>query len=107
MMWLFGTRPNVTWNEEDGEPDPMDADWLLVDSLEVDRIEEKLTRSYFRTPVQIRGMSPDESVLYLSESAFAEYFPGRDPEFQPDERTMRTELEGGKLPEKAMEDLEQ
>ena len=98
MLWLFGDRPNVTWDDETGDPDEMDADWLLVDASASDRIEERLSQSYYRSPVQIRGMSPDQSVLYLNAAAFGEYFPNRDPEFQPDVRRMQIELDGGKLP---------
>jgi hypothetical protein len=78
----------------------MDADWLLVDDSAADRVEKRLLRHYFRTPVQIRGMSDFHSVLYLSEDAFGEFFTGREPEFRPEEETLRLDLEGGKLPAK-------
>jgi uncharacterized protein (TIGR03663 family) len=99
MLWLFGDRPNVTSDDQFGDPEVMDADWLLVDNSATDRVEGRLSHRYFRTAVQIRGMSEFQSVLYLSEAAFGEYFPGRVPEFLPEEK-MRLELEGGKLPAK-------
>lgn len=101
MLWLFGDRPNVSFDDENGDPEVMDADWLLVDESIVERIEGRLTRHYFRTPVQIRGMSDYRSVLYLSEAEFAEFFPGREAEFRPEEQSIQLELQGGKLPEKA------
>ena len=101
MLWLFGDRPNVSFDDENGDPEVMDADWLLVDESIVERIEGRLTKHYFRTPVQIRGMSDYRSVLYLSEAEFAEFFPGREAEFRPEEQSIQLELQGGKLPEKA------
>ena len=105
LLWLLGDRPNVTLEDEYGDPEPMDADWLLVDENITERIEGKLRQSYFRTPVQIRGMSEYRSVLYLNEAVFAEFFAGREPEFQPEERKLLQELPTPEAPEKAeMED---
>jgi uncharacterized protein (TIGR03663 family) len=100
MLWLFGDRPNVTFDDEHGDPEIMDADWLLVDAGVTERIEERLTRHYYRTPVQIRGMSEYQSVLYLSKDAFGEFFGEREPEFRPEEEMLRLDFQGGKLPAK-------
>jgi uncharacterized protein (TIGR03663 family) len=83
LLWLLGDRPNVTFGAYDDAPVPLDAEWLLVDSIARDRIEEGLTEPYFRDSVQVRGMAPDRSMLYLRASSFADYFPGREPEFVP------------------------
>jgi len=83
LLWLLADRPNVTMGDQNAAPDPLDGDWLLVDETARDRIEEALKESYFREQVQVRGMAPDRSVLYLRASDFGEYFPGRSPEFQP------------------------
>jgi hypothetical protein len=66
------------------EPELTDAEWLLVDTSAVDRIEAKLAEPYFIDPVQVRGMAPDRSTLYLRAASFADYFPDREPEFRPD-----------------------
>jgi hypothetical protein len=100
MLWLLGNRPNVTFDDQRGDPEIMDADWLLVDAGITERIEERLTRQYYRTPVQIRGMSEYQSVLYLSKDAFGEFFGEREPEFRPEEAALRLDLQGGKLPTK-------
>lgn len=106
LLWLLGDRPNVSWDDENGDPEVMDADWLLVDDSAAERVEGRLSQHYFRMPVQIRGMSEYQSVLYLSEAAFEEYFPGRDAEFRPEEdkSVLQFEMQGGKLPEKATEE---
>jgi hypothetical protein len=82
-IWLFGDRPNITYGDHNDSPTPLDADWLVVDSLARDRVEGGLTEPYFRESVHLRGMAPDRSFLYLRASAFAEYLHGRTPEFQP------------------------
>ncbi len=83
LLWLLADRPNITFGNQNDTPEPLDADWLLVDETARDRIEEDLTAEYFRERVQVRGMAPDTSILYLNAAAFAEYFPGRSPEFRP------------------------
>jgi uncharacterized protein (TIGR03663 family) len=83
LKWLLGDRPKVTFGGPEDKLDTMDADWLLVDKAGTDRVEDQLKDLYFRTKVRVRGMSPDESVLYLRASIFAPYFPSREPEFDP------------------------
>ncbi len=83
LLWLLADRPKVTMGDQNDTPEPLDADWLLVDDIARDRIEEGLTDSYFRESVQIRGMAPDRSMLYLRAAIFGEYFGDRVPEFQP------------------------
>lgn len=83
MLWLLADRPNVTLGDQNAAPEPLDADWLLVDETARDRIEAGLIEAYYREHVQIRGMAPERSLLYLRVSNFAEYFPERIPEFRP------------------------
>lgn len=71
----------------------MDADWLLVDTLAIDRVEAQLRGEYFRAVLQLRGMAPDRSVLYLRAGTFRDFFPGREPEFIPDESLLLRELD--------------
>lgn len=100
MLWLFGDRPAVSFDDQNGDPEVMDADWLLVDESITERVEERLTKHYFRTPVQIRGMSEFHSVLYLNEAAFGDFFPGREPEFRAEMESIELDFQGGKLPTK-------
>ena len=66
-----------------GNPQPMDAEWLLVDSTSVERVETQLREPYFKSPLRLRGMANDESVVYLRAATFRDFFPGRNPEFYP------------------------
>ena len=96
LLWLLGDFTHVTFDEADGDPQPMDADWLLVDETAVDRVEAELRGEYFKTTLQLRGMAPDRSTLYLRAGTFREFFPGRDPEFVSAEAALSRELEPAK-----------
>ena len=96
LLWLLGDFTRVTFDEAEGDPQPMDADWLLVDATAVDRVEEQLRGEYFKTSLQLRGMAPDRSTLYLRAGTFREFFPGRDPEFISAEAALLRELEPAK-----------
>lgn len=86
LLWILGDWPHISWGEHDAAPEPLDAEWLLVDPLARDRVESGLKQSYFRDQIRIRGMAPDETLLYLRADTFAAYFHGRVPEFQPAEK---------------------
>jgi hypothetical protein len=96
LIWMLGDFTQITWEDKNADHDPMDADWLLVDESAAARVEEKLNAEYFKTPLQIRGMAPDRSVLYLSAETFRKYFPGREPEFVPAEAALSRDLEPAK-----------
>jgi hypothetical protein len=96
LLWLLGDFTHLTWADATGAPEPMDADWLLVDTLAVDRVEAQLRGEYFRTVIQLRGMAPDHSVIYLRAGTFRDFFPGRDPEFVPDERLLLRDKEAAR-----------
>lgn len=91
LLWVLDDRPNISWGDHAAAPQPLDAEWLLVDALEKDRIEHGLKDSYFRERIHLRGMAPDESYLYLRAESFAAYFPGRTPEIQPSPRVWNPE----------------
>jgi len=90
---MLGDFTQITWEDEDAGHDPMDADWLLVDETAVSRVEEYLHGEYFKTPLQLRGMAPERSVLYLGANTFRDYFPGREPEFVAAEAVLLRDLE--------------
>lgn len=91
LIWLLGDWTGVTWGYATYEPPHMDAEWLLIDQSQRDRVEAGLTEMYFRESVHLRGMAPDSSYLYLRARTFIEYFPGRMPEFEPEERSITVE----------------
>ena len=93
LLWLLGDWPHITWGDHDDAPEPLDAEWLLVDASARDRVESGLKQSYFRERVHLRGMAPDDSFLYLRATTFGDYFAGRAPEVQPSPRVWKLEPE--------------
>lgn len=108
MRWLLGQRPNATWNSDEDTPDPIDADWLLVDEAQGERVEGLLSEAYFRETIRIRGMEDRRSLLYFRASSFSEYFKDRTPEFVPGESAIKIDpnAEGAELPIQQDEEAE-
>jgi len=83
LPWLLGDFTQLQMFAPDDTPEPSDAAFLLVDETRTEKIEETLTRSYFKEPLRIRGNAADSSVLYLDAEIFLVCFPGREPDFAP------------------------
>ncbi|HEX5177617.1 MAG TPA: flippase activity-associated protein Agl23 [Chthoniobacteraceae bacterium] len=79
--WLLGDFTQARMLDPDDEPDPPDADFLLIDEARVEEVEARLTQNYFKEILRVRGNAEDASVLYLDASRFRVCFPGRAPEF--------------------------
>ncbi len=86
LPWMLGDFPNVGYYEHENLPAKVDADFLLVQEDKIDKVEAKLTESYFTAPLRIRAYQ-DTSKLYLNAKRFAEFFPGRQPDFVGGQRT--------------------
>ena len=81
LPWLLGDFTQLHLLTPDDMPDPIDADFLLIDETRVDAVEAVLTSSYFKEPLRIRGNADDSSMLYLKADKFRVCFPAREPEF--------------------------
>jgi hypothetical protein len=65
-------------------PDPLDADFLVVDSKRVEDAEPMLRLEYYKLPMRIRGNSEDTPAsLYLYTGTFAGLVPADTPIFVP------------------------
>ncbi len=78
--WILGDFPNVGYYEHNNAPDKMDADFLLVQEDRIEEVEGKLHESYYTEPLRIRAYQ-DTSKVYFNAKRFAEFFPGRGPDF--------------------------
>ena len=83
FVWLLGDFPRIDYPAFDQLPDPLDADFLLIDDPLVDDIEPTLRLDYFKMPMAIRGSSENRATLYLSTEAFAGLVPADTPKFVP------------------------
>jgi uncharacterized protein (TIGR03663 family) len=81
LIWLLGDFTRVEFFKPDEEPSGWDGAFLLVDESLVEKAESNLTQHYFKQPMRLRGSANNSEVLYLNESVFGSFFPGRKPEF--------------------------
>jgi uncharacterized protein (TIGR03663 family) len=83
LIWLLGDFTRVEFLKQDEEPSDWDGTFLLVDESIAEKAERSLTQNYFKQPMRLRGNANDSEMLYLNESVFSSFFPGRTPEFIP------------------------
>ena len=80
LIWQLGDFTRVNFPTIDDLPEPLDAEFLLIDLPLVEQLEPKLRDIYFKDTMHIRGQSDQTAALYLRAVTFAEFFPGRVPE---------------------------
>ncbi len=80
LPWILGDFPRVGYYEHKSVPDPMDADFLLVQNDRIEEVEAKLHNAYYTEPVTIRPYQ-DTSKVYFDAKRFSDFFPGRAPDF--------------------------
>ncbi len=82
-LWVLGAFPRVHFPDFDQLPEPLDADFLLIDDPLVEQTEPLLRREYFKMAMRIRGLSDNRATLYLFTGTFAGMVPPETPKFVP------------------------
>lgn len=82
-LWTLGDFPEITYPTPDQLPEPLDANFLLIDGPLVEQAEEKLRLDYYRLPMRVRGNSDSHAVLYLYTKEFKDFVPAGSPVFPP------------------------
>ena len=80
LPWVLGDFQRVGYYENNASPDPIDGDFLVVQSDRIKEVEPKLHGTYYTQFFTIRRYQ-DYSKLYLSAKVFKEFFPDREPDF--------------------------
>ena len=80
LPWILGDFPHVGYYEHDDLPEPVDADFLLVQEDKITKVEAKLRDSYYTDSLTIRSYQ-EPSKLYLNAQKFKDFFKGRVPDF--------------------------
>jgi len=83
FSWLLADYPRIDYPSSDQLPETLDADFLLVDSTQITKVEPLLRVEYFKLPVRIRGNSDNAATLYLFGQTFAGFIPPDCPKFTP------------------------
>ena len=77
LYWLLGDFTRIDIHDPGETPAGWDGAFLLIDASLAETAEEKLTESYFKEPLRLRGNAGESEVLYLNAATFGFYFPGR------------------------------
>ena len=80
LPWILGDFGRVGYYEKDNMPDPLDADFLLVQQDKIQTVESKMHGSYYTLPATVRPYQ-DTSKAYFSAKIFKSFFPGKAPDF--------------------------
>lgn len=90
-LWTLGAFPRVEISDPAELPDPLDADFLVVDSKRVEDAEPMLRLEYYKLPMRIRGNTGDSPAsLYLYTGTFAGLVPADTPIFVPGQTETET-----------------
>ncbi len=84
LPWVLGEFNNLGYYGEEKSPERFDADFLIVDDARVAEVEAKLKEPYFKESFHLRS-AQGEAQLYFNAVTFLEVFPGRNPEFVPEQ----------------------
>lgn len=92
LPWLLAdfTRVQIG-NLTDLPKDVSDGQFFLVAEEYQESIERILRGTWFREKITVRGNSGQSQILYLRPSTFAEFVPGRQPEFTAGEAPAKAE----------------
>lgn len=82
-VWLLGDFPQVDFPNHDQLPEPLDANFLIIDDPLVEQTEPKLRLEYYKLPMRIRGSSANHATLYLHTGTFGGLVPTSTPIFVP------------------------
>lgn len=80
LPWMLGDFTRIGYYDEGKLPDPVDADFLVVEEGQLAAVEERLGQAYFVEPVRIRD-SLGPARLFLSANTFRPLFPNRPADF--------------------------
>jgi uncharacterized protein (TIGR03663 family) len=85
IPWVLGDFPNIGYYpKSDAWPEKLDADFIAVEADKAEELEKRLKDRYFTADFQLRdGM--DGCRAYFRDKTFQEIFPGRQPDFEPDQ----------------------
>jgi uncharacterized protein (TIGR03663 family) len=83
FSWLLADYPQVDYPDAEQVPETLDADFLLIETSHVEKVEPLLRLDYYKLPMHIRGNSDSAATLYLYTRTFAGLVPEGTPIFDP------------------------
>jgi len=83
-VWLLADFPRVDYPSFDQLPEPLDADFLIVDDPLVEQVEPLLRLDYYKFSIRLRGNSDNRATVYLFTGTFAGLVGPKVGIFTPD-----------------------
>jgi hypothetical protein len=80
LPWILGDFTHIGYYEHDNLPEPMDADFLLVQEDKIEEVEAKLRDSYYTDSLTLRSYQ-DTSKIYFNARRFKDFFKDKAPDF--------------------------
>jgi hypothetical protein len=81
LPWMLGDFTRIGYYKKDEPPAPLDADFVVAEVGQMEKIEAGLTREYYKRKFRLRD-SQEECVVYFAKATFDDWFAGAPPLFQ-------------------------
>jgi uncharacterized protein (TIGR03663 family) len=80
LPWVLGDFTRIGYYKKDEPPEPLDADFVVAEVGQMEKIEAGLTREYYKRRFRLRD-SQEECVVYFAKRPFDDWFAGASPLF--------------------------
>lgn len=80
LPWMLGDFTQIGYYKKDEPPERYDADFLVAEASQMEKIEASLNGAYYKRRFRLRD-SQEECVVYFSQGTFEEWFKGAPPLF--------------------------
>jgi uncharacterized protein (TIGR03663 family) len=81
LPWMLGDFTRIGYYKKDQPPEPLDADFVVAEIGQIEKIEAGLSREYYKRRFRLRD-SQEECVVYFARGTFDDWFAGASPLFQ-------------------------
>ncbi len=80
LPWMLGDFTRIGYYKKDEPPELLDADFVVAEVGQMEKIEAGLTREYYKRKFRLRD-SQEECVVYFARRSFDDWFAGAPPLF--------------------------
>jgi uncharacterized protein (TIGR03663 family) len=80
LPWMLGDFTRIGYYKKDEPPEPLDADFVVAEVGQMEKVEAALTRDYYKRKFRLRD-SQEECVVYFAKGTFDDWFAGAAPLF--------------------------
>ena len=81
LPWMLGDFTRIGYYKKDELPQPLDAEFVVAEAGQMEKIEAGLTGEYYKRRFRLRD-SQEECLVYFAKGTFDDWFAGAPPLFQ-------------------------